>query len=1622
MAVRVTRLAPAAAQESPDQEVREQSLRALRLELESQADAGLAALLQHEVARLHERREDLASAARDELAATKKAAGFVEPVEGLIDIATRSRSKANLAKLLERLTKLARSPEERHRATLGLALTHLSTGEVASARKLIEGALDEHPTEPSLWLALEAVAAETGDSQLLLKAATGRAAHANSEEMRCLLLERVARLEVEVGTSEAAFAALRQSVDELPSWRALRAWEELGLRTESYEEAEKAAFQTATILRAALEEPEEASLYQIPREELSEERATLAHVRAIIYAIRSGSDESATELCEQLRGASPHSALAAALLVEMRRKQGDSDAVFAGLTELAELRKWNSRELAWLHGLRAVAARQAGRETEHAEAARALIAAAPNGLLPQLERWQAARATDETEALRSLLSTWAREAKRDTDPSESDALYLALALLALVMGSPDQAQAALSERSNGTDALGPLVLYAAQSLAGGVLDRLTLPPGVGSEADRAALSWERIRRHVLESDRVPSAMADGITEDPWGALILSLLSEGISDAAPSVLDHETQPSTAAEVDASNSSVSSEPEPEPEDGVVAGLTQSSQLPGPVAEPAPAGSEDKPSRDDAAPSSQPRLRTEGTHGRLLGYLNDAEVSGPLRRALEVFELAAWGNTDLLRDRWHSSPSDPLLAAAYLATLERQNDPLLASKRRKAAERQEDGLLRAAWLLKAAADELERGNALRAEEAYDDSEAFIGDARLKTWFQAARGPRDPQVLALGDSTDATDDPLERAAVVRRWAPDRWSSVDLSAPSAALQLLQILEKASESLQELEYALDDSEFFSEAQRAALPLSRSFSLEQNDELLAATGHWVARSPSPVSKLTHWVAATRAREPEIEGRMIQALAEDLEAPSLLAALPAAQLRNESRAGYRELLRHHREGAEGTAAQSLSWAIVEHTDESAPEEYAAELWRLGVSLDPGMEDADAQGALLLAGYEYLSKGKFEEANQVFERLLEVLPGDLTLCQGARIAAARVGRPDLEAITSCELARATEDNLKSAALWERAGVLFEDELDDREEAEKCYTAALARSPGSRVSFERVYRFARDRNDRQRQVELIDARLDTAESEGLLMELYWEKARFCRMLGRRTIALRSLEELLKLAPNHLPALALSAELHLVDGRIDAAADALRVVAQHPDTPPAQRGAAGLHACDLYEQMRRHRDAVELLQVLDEYGVSGSAGLERRARSLARSEDWGEAYKAFAALNDEQDEIETRLESARMMLAIQRDHLRDPEELKRSARCVLRDAPLDPDAIQVVLEQEFATDERRRLLTAARGQSREVLRRNPLNPPEIRRFAGLCRDCGEDYMERISLGILGLTGKLSDPDQQRLAELLKSCLALPSQPLSRSDLEALADPLQLGAAGTYLGLLAPHISEELDPSPEALGFSSLMRTDEFSGSPHRAEIGTWMGCFGHGDFELYVGGSDPDLITTVHGDLPTVLVGRDIPVPLSPRDRARVVVQLAALHHKASVYLNHSPEELKKWIYASEIVVGARSHGDLGEEVDELARLLAKSIAPETREKLASLHTELSRAGIELAHAPYAAMRGAARAASLAHGECKVVRELPDLIPTDQDLLSAAMSDIVRFVLSNEFINIRRRIGLEGT
>src|SRR5690606_33959113 len=165
--------------------------------------------------------------------------------------------------------------------------------------------------------------------------------------------------------------------------------------------------------------------------------------------------------------------------------------------------------------------------------------------------------------------------------------------------------------------------------------------------------------------------------------------------------------------------------------------------------------------------------------------------------------------------------------------------------------------------------------------------------------------------------------------------------------------------------------------------------------------------------------------------------------------------------------------------------------------------------------------------------------FQALLALTPEDESLYLGLRLAAAHAGRPDLEALASTELAKRADDHRKAAALWERAGLLYQDTLGDPKQAEAAFSAAMGRLPGSPLSFVRLYQLARKAGDRARLVELIDARLETTVHGPAQVELLWEKARYCRALGRPGAAIRALSDLLAQEPQHPQAQPPRAQLH---------------------------------------------------------------------------------------------------------------------------------------------------------------------------------------------------------------------------------------------------------------------------------------------------------------------------------------------------------------------------------------------------------------------------------------------------------------------------------------------------
>src|SRR5271169_5064922 len=94
----------------------EDTIRRLRAELAATSDRSRQSRLLTEIADLEERAGDEPAAARDYLGAYNADSTFREPLEGLVRLLEKRRSLKNLGKLVEALTRVAVTPEEKVRA------------------------------------------------------------------------------------------------------------------------------------------------------------------------------------------------------------------------------------------------------------------------------------------------------------------------------------------------------------------------------------------------------------------------------------------------------------------------------------------------------------------------------------------------------------------------------------------------------------------------------------------------------------------------------------------------------------------------------------------------------------------------------------------------------------------------------------------------------------------------------------------------------------------------------------------------------------------------------------------------------------------------------------------------------------------------------------------------------------------------------------------------------------------------------------------------------------------------------------------------------------------------------------------------------------------------------------------------------------------------------------------------------------------------------------------------------------------------------------------------------------------------------------------------------------------
>jgi hypothetical protein len=296
--------------------------------------------------------------------------------------------------------------------------------------------------------------------------------------------------------------------------------------------------------------------------------------------------------------------------------------------------------------------------------------------------------------------------------------------------------------------------------------------------------------------------------------------------------------------------------------------------------------------------------------------------------------------------------------------------------------------------------------------------------------------------------------------------------------------------------------------------------------------------------------------------------------------------------------------------------------------------------------------------------------------------------------------------------------------------------------------------------------------------------------------------------------------------------------------------------------------------------------------------------------------------------------------------------------------------------------------------------------------------------MQQAALSVVAVLTSDAATDQM-LAQLAAKKPRLPQIAITQQLFRAILAPGDDGPISDLFVVLGPTLAEALGPSLQACGVGKKDKVDPRSGLALRNEIASWAGSFGIAQFDLYVGGKDPLGVQGIPGETPAIVVGAGVNAPLAPLTRARVARELLGIVRGTTVTRSRDD------ITIAAIVVAACKLGEVRVDhppyavLAEVEKLFGKAIARKTKKMLPDVCKAIVAAGADARAWSKRAMMSHNRIAVIASGDVgtvllDVLGESPERLP------QAAKSDpraeeLMRFVLSPAYLEIRRSFGLEG-
>jgi hypothetical protein len=397
----------------------------------------------------------------------------------------------------------------------------------------------------------------------------------------------------------------------------------------------------------------------------------------------------------------------------------------------------------------------------------------------------------------------------------------------------------------------------------------------------------------------------------------------------------------------------------------------------------------------------------------------------------------------------------------------------------------------------------------------------------------------------------------------------------------------------------------------------------------------------------------------------------------------------------------------------------------------------------------------------------------------------------------------------------------------------------------------------------------------------------------------------------------------------------------------------------------------------------------------------------------------------NERAEQAGRIEAARLAMLIHHDRLSNPQGAAAAVVKLLTEAPMDGEALDLLLRTRHPPDVRVRLLEGARAALVAFLQDHPSDAVNVRRLADVAGALGDDARQQAALGVLASLGATDAAAQHVFAQISARKPRTPQIAIPAAMMSSILAPGDGGRIADLFILLGPTLTDALGPTLQSCGVGRRDRVDPRSGLALRNEVASWAGAFGIQEFELYMGGKDPLTIQGIPGEPPALVVGAGVNAPLAPVTRARVARELFGVARGTTI---------ARWrddVTIAAIVVAACRLADVRIEhppyavLPEVERLVGKALPRKTRRLLPEVCAALAAQGADGRAWSKRALASHDRIGVIAAGDPTAV--LSDVLGAPVDRLGHAVpgnaraEELLRFVLSQAYLDIRRSLGLEG-